>query len=164
MKTVIGDILISNTEDKEVVVCHQVNCKGVMGAGLAKQVKQKFPAVFQLYKDKCRLIEAGIGGIGDVQFCCLLADEGYILTNVFGQNGYGRTKCHTDYEALHKAFEKIAMAFPNATVRIPYLMGCGLGGGNWEIVTTIINETLVNKGIDVEIWKLPSVAEAEDRN
>lgn len=165
IKTIIGDILSPNTNEyKLVVVCHQVNCKGVMGAGLAKQVKQKFPIVFQHYADKCRLIEYGNGGLGDVQFCSVIAEEGYILANVFGQDGYGRGKCNTDYDALHKAFTTIAMSFPNSTIRIPYLMGCGLGGGNWDIVTNIIEETLINKGVDVEIWKLPSIAEAEEND
>lgn len=165
IKTVIGDILTPNTnENKMVIVCHQVNCKGVMGAGLAKQVKQKFPVVFQHYADKCRLIQYGFGGLGDVQFCSVIADMGYILANVFGQDGYGRSKCNTDYDALHKAFTTIAEAFPKATVRIPYLMGCGLGGGNWDIVARIINETLIANNVDVEIWKLPSVAEAEEES
>lgn len=44
-----GDILTSTAD----VICHQVNCKGVMGAGLAKQIKQKYPAVFKLYKKRC---------------------------------------------------------------------------------------------------------------
>jgi len=38
----IGDVLKAETK----VIAHQVNCKGVMGAGLAKQVKSKFPIVF----------------------------------------------------------------------------------------------------------------------
>ena len=33
----IGDILHTEAD----VICHQVNCKGVMGAGLAKQSKRK---------------------------------------------------------------------------------------------------------------------------
>ena len=32
IKTVVGDILDA-TED---IICHQVNCRGVMGAGVAK--------------------------------------------------------------------------------------------------------------------------------
>ena len=31
----IGDILHTEAD----VICHQVNCKGVMGAGLAKQIR-----------------------------------------------------------------------------------------------------------------------------
>lgn len=163
MTTIIGDILEPNISESELVlVCHQVNCKGVMGGGLAKQIKDKYPGVFQNYADKCRQITVGIGGLGDVQYVSVIADAGYIVANIFGQDGFGRDKCYTDYDALNKAFENIAMGFPNAIIRIPYLFGCGLAGGNWDIVTGIIEDKLVSKGIKVEIWKLPSIAKAEE--
>jgi nicotinamidase-related amidase len=31
-------------------IAHQVNLMGVMGAGLAKQIKQKYPTVYAQYK------------------------------------------------------------------------------------------------------------------
>ena len=155
MKTIIGDILTPNTEEKGVMVCHQVNCRGVMGAGLAKQIKMKHPGVFNNYKDKCRQIAVGIGGLGDVQFCSELANSGYIVANIFGQYDYGRTRTYTDYEALRKAFTVIAQAFPTYTIRIPYMIGCGLAGGSWDVVTRIIEETLIANDVDVEVWRLP---------
>lgn len=154
LKVVVGNILTPNTAtERGVMVCHQVNCKGVMGAGLARQIKEKHPEVFSIYRDKCSQIAVGIGGLGDVQFCSVVADAGYIVANVFGQDGYGRSKRHTDYSALRKAFERIAVGFPTYTIRIPYLMGCGLGGGDWQVVSEIIEETLVAAGVDVEIRK-----------
>lgn len=154
LKLVSGNILTPNLEERGVIVCHQVNCLGVMGAGLALQIKKMHPGVYKNYRDKCRQIAGAIGGLGDVQFCSVIADAGYIIANVFGQYGYGRDKQYTDYDALRKAFQQIAMSFPTYTVRIPYLMGCGLGGGNWDIVYQIIEETLDAAGVAVEIWKL----------
>lgn len=54
MREVIGDILtpVENPDDL-VVVCHQVNCMGVMGAGLAKQVRNRYPGVYRAYKELC---------------------------------------------------------------------------------------------------------------
>jgi O-acetyl-ADP-ribose deacetylase (regulator of RNase III) len=150
MKYINGDILTRNEdESREVIVCHQVNCMGVMGAGLAKQIRDKFPGVYQNYKEKCELIKIGFGGLGDVQFN-ICGDYNYIIANVFGQYHYGRGKQYTDYDALHKAFSKIHDGFRNATIRIPYRMGCGLGGGDWDVVLGIISDTLA--GMDVEIW------------
>lgn len=157
LKVIIGDILTPNTtEGHGVIVCHQVNCKGVMGAGLARQIKERHPDVFSLYRDKCQQIAAGIGGLGDVQLCSVLADAGYMVANVFGQDGYGRDGRYTDYVALRKAFQYIATGFPSYTIRIPHLMGCGLGGGDWQVVSEIVEETLVSAGVNVEIWKLKS--------
>ena len=46
IKTVNGNIL----EATEDIICHQVNCQGVMGSGLAKQIRSKWPSVFADYK------------------------------------------------------------------------------------------------------------------
>ena len=43
VKEVKGDLLSSDVK----IRCHQVNCRGVMGAGLALQVKQKYPEAFE---------------------------------------------------------------------------------------------------------------------
>lgn len=39
IKTVYGNIFDA-TED---IICHQVNCQGVMGAGVAKALYQRWP-------------------------------------------------------------------------------------------------------------------------
>lgn len=150
---VSGDILTPNAEERAVIVCHQVNCKGVMGAGLALQVRRKHPGVYRLYRDKCSQIAAGIGGLGDVQFCSVLADAGYVVANIFGQDRYGKGECFTNYDALWKAFRTIAATFPAHVIRIPYKLGCGLAGGDWSVVSAIIEETLGKAGVDVEIWR-----------
>lgn len=153
IKYVLGDILSPNdNETQGVIICHQVNCQGVMGAGLAKQVKTKFPSVYHAYKEKCDAL--GSKNLGSVQFCSCLSEAGYIVANVFGQDRYGTDKRYTNYNALKKAFSAVAQAFPNDAIRIPYLMGCGLAGGDWNVVLQIINEDLVNKGCQVEIWRL----------
>lgn len=152
IKYVTGNILTPNTENDSVLVCHQVNCQGVMGSGLAKQVRQMHPKVYADYQEKCRQIKSGIGGLGDVQYCSVLHKAGYVIANIFGQDRYGRDKRYTDYDALRKAFSDIADVLPNWTVRIPHKMGCGLGGGDWTVVETIIRETLIAKGVSVEIW------------
>ena len=31
------------------IICHQVNCQGVMGSGVAKEVRERFPNVYEQY-------------------------------------------------------------------------------------------------------------------
>ena len=47
MKIIYGDIL----NITEGIIRQQVNCMGVMGSGLAKQIRNKYPRVYQKYKD-----------------------------------------------------------------------------------------------------------------
>lgn len=142
-----GDIFSSNAE----VICHQVNCQGVMGKGLALQVKTKYPEVFIAYKEKCKLIKQGvIKGLGDAQFCSV---RGRIIVNLFAQYRYGTDQRHTDYDALRKALTSVKEAFPSSTIAIPYEIGCRLAGGDWSVVYTIIGEVFCEKENRVEIWK-----------
>lgn len=155
MHEVIGDILTPANGGNPVVVCHQVNCMGVMGAGLAKQIRNRFPDAFRIYKSQCNSwSHCPSGNLGNAQFYNASEDAGYYIANIFGQTAYGTGRRQTDYGALREGLGRVADAFPQATIRIPYKMGCGLGGGDWDIVLDIIQDTLVSKGIDVEIWKL----------
>ena len=155
LREVIGDILTPAHSKFPVVVCHQVNCMGVMGAGLARQIRDRFQKVFKAYKAQCSIWKHDPGGnLGYAQFCNTTEDMGYIIANLFGQLSYGTGKRQTDYNAVRDALRRVATAFPDGTICIPYKMGCGFGGGDWNIILNIIEETLVSKGVDVEIWKL----------
>ena len=48
MINIVKGNILNATED---IICQQVNCKGVMGAGLAKQIKEKYPEVFESYSE-----------------------------------------------------------------------------------------------------------------
>lgn len=50
IKYVKGNILESDAE----ALVNPVNCVGVMGAGLAKQFKAKYPEMFDKYKELCK--------------------------------------------------------------------------------------------------------------
>lgn len=52
IKYVKGNILESDAE----ALVNPVNCVGVMGTGLAKQFKAKYPEMFDKYKELCKKI------------------------------------------------------------------------------------------------------------
>lgn len=43
-----------------VAIVNPVNCKGVMGAGLAKIFKEKYPEVFEKYYKACHAENPGL--------------------------------------------------------------------------------------------------------
>lgn len=141
-----GNIL-NATED---IIGHQVNCRGVMGGGLAKQIRDKYPHVYSLYKGECkrgdRDILMGSNLVIDI-------DGGKYVANLFGQDGYGRGKQQTEYWALRKALKKLEnfASKNNYTVALPYGLGCGLAGGDWDVVYQMIEETI--KEVDVVLYK-----------
>lgn len=75
-----------------------------------------------------------------------------------GQDGYGRSERQTNYAALAAAlfsfFKDCAQKNRDATIRLPYGLGCGLAGGDWNMVLTIISDAAKASNLNVEIWKL----------
>ena len=53
IKFIDGNIFSRLSASKPTYICQQVNCRGVMGAGLAKQIRDKWPVVFDEYKKIC---------------------------------------------------------------------------------------------------------------
>lgn len=120
-------------------ILHQVNCQGVMGSGVAKQVREKYPNAFNGYKKLCDAYIKKSQLLGTAQYIEIGEDK-YIV-NLFAQEYFGYDgKCYTDYEALKRALKNVNRYLTNKTIAIPYLMGCHRGGGNWDVVSKMIEE------------------------
>ena len=134
IKIVDGDIL----QAKEDIIAHQVNAMGVMGSGLAKQIKEKYPEVFEQYRKF--FINNKFTALGKCQI--VKTDDNKYVANLFGQLKYGRDKQYTDYKALEEALFslKVSAKDHNKSVAIPFNLGCGLAGGSWPFVYNMIEE------------------------
>ena len=119
-----------------------------MGAGLARQIRDKWPVVFDEYVKVCNPEK-----LGDFQVV-QVAPQLYVA-NLFGQLSFGRDKRQTNYAALGTALFRAMKEHPDATFRVPYGLGCGLAGGNWVTVLNLIEEAANAWNVNVEIWVLP---------
>lgn len=148
IKVVNGNILNA----KENIIGHQVNCMGVMGAGLAKQLRNKSEIIYSNYKYWCQ-IKPKEELLGSVQFV-RVAQNKYVA-NIFGQYGYGRDGQYTNYKALRSGLSELKdFAQQNdLTVALPYGIGCGLAGGEWDIVYRIIDEVFQDYGVTLYKFK-----------
>ena len=129
-----GDIVTGNFN----FFVQQVNCKGVMGAGLAKQIRDKYPAVYYDYINAIKYENATLGHV------LLSPANGRICVCLFSQYGYGRDKRYTDYEAFSKcltALQRMISDYPaEYTIAFPYGIGCGLAGGDWNIIRPMLEQ------------------------
>ncbi len=135
MKIIEGNIL--NIENG--MICHQVNCQGVMGAGLALQIKNKWP---QAYKDYRKAFDEGMLFLGNTITSRVSAT--LYVAHMCGQDRYGRKpgKVYTDYVALAVCLGLLNFVEAGIPVYIPYGLGCGWAGGDWELVSQMIEDTL----------------------
>lgn len=140
-----GDLLAVT----EGVIAHGVNCRGVMGAGVAAGIKEKYPTAYSSYKKSCdeALNTTGLQILlGKVQLVSPCKDgicnqPLLVIANCFTQISYGTEKRQVDYEAVAKCFATLNKRIPSlyeATLHIPKI-GAGLAGGDWNVIEDIIN-------------------------
>lgn len=156
-----GDIFTTHCD----IICHQVNCQGVMGHGIAKQVKEKYRGVFDEYKRYCdahadnRAAMLGEALIVDMYYGAAVCDwlvnrESKYIANIFGQLTYG-AGLRTDYKALVSGLEVVAnfAREHNLSVAIPYKIGCGLAGGDWNKVSVFIEGVFAGSNLEVLMYR-----------
>lgn len=141
IKITQGNIL----EASENIICHSVNHRGVMGAGLALQLRKRYPDIMLQYSAICSNISFDhVRGNGTIAWHKIESDpyEKYIAS-IFGQESYGVDRQYTDYVSLGNGLRTVRMFayIKNYSVAIPSGIGCGLGGGDWDIVEQIIQQT-----------------------
>ena len=134
---VTGDILNNDYDFK--FICQQVNCKGVMGSGLAKQIREKYPFVFNDYKRFCDEFDKPLGEIIISRVC---GTNALAIVNMFAQDAYGTDKRYTDYDAFESCLNHLAGVLNDYskdwTVAFPYKIGCGLAGGDWNVIKSLL--------------------------
>lgn len=123
------------------IVCHQTNTNGAFGSGIAGQIRKKYPDVYKKY---IKLYEDGDATLGTAQLC-LDEDSGRIIANLFAQDDYGSDgKKYTDYNAFYNCLLNLKLNLRGAKMIIsfPYNIGCGLGGGEWNVIYALIESAL----------------------
>lgn len=136
------------TED---IIVHQVNCQGVMGAGIAREIRRKYPKAFTEYKNICATHKPE-----DLLGCYQsVGCNNKIICNLFGQLTYGsdKKKVYTSYAAFKTSLTAIRDLAKkhNFTIAIPYGIGCGLANGSWDIVYNLICD--IFQDYDIVIYR-----------
>lgn len=141
VKTLTGDIF----ESKAQALVNPVNCVGVMGAGLAKQFKEKFPEYFQSYAEFCKRGELKPSSV-----------QAYVKLNrvIFSFATKGHWKDKSKIEDIIRGARTLAHGCDRmniASIAIPKL-GCGLGGLDWADVKPVIEEAFKDSKTEVELY------------
>jgi len=153
IKTIKTDILKAPVD----AIVHQCNCQQTWGGGLALTLRQKFPEAYQADL-KTRGAEAKLGQMFYVPVKDTDNPKLKYVFSYFGQIYYGTAERHTNYEAVYRGLEKVAMQCVNLGVKklgIPYGLGSGLGGGDWVVIEAIIKSVFSKMPFDVVLCKLP---------
>ena len=165
MKTIHGNILDQTTG----LIVHGVNCQGVMGGGIAAQIRAKYP---QVYKDYRAFYEKETVSprfqttaqlLGNVVYT-RVSDE-LVIASAFTQDFFGASKntVYVSYAAIAQCFYKIVMDHkvdqhffesPVQVIKFP-MIGAGLANGDWSTIQKIIEQqTSGVKDLETELYLL----------
>lgn len=142
IKEVRGNLVYAKT----MLICHGANCFSVQGAGVALALKTKWP---QVYEADLKTIKGDKSKLGTYSKAEVGTNQ--LVLNCYTQYMYGRDKRHADYDAIRAVFKKIKIDFPKIDLSMPPI-GCGLAGGDWDVVKQIVEEVFDDR--TVYVWRL----------
>lgn len=152
MKQIEGNLL----DIPDGLLAHVVNDRHIMGGGIALQIRNKWPHVAKQYRTStamhgaCQVIFVGLG------------EHRLAVCNLFAQRGLrakdhpiGRRYLHYGDLALALGDLRAEAQFYKLDVFVPFLMGCGLAGGNWEVVLELLDTFVPTATIVKYDYELP---------
>tara|TARA_R110002033_G_scaffold10739_1_gene34666 strand:+ start:104 stop:604 length:501 start_codon:yes stop_codon:yes gene_type:complete len=132
IKEMGGNILDEFQKGTIDVLIHGCNCFHTMGDGIARQIKDRYPQAFEVDVDES--VHGSIYKLGNYTTAKIGDQE---IVNAYTQYEPGS---NFEYSALIKALVSLDTKYmiEGKIIGLP-LIGCGIGGGNWEYVKKIIN-------------------------
>lgn len=138
-------------------IVHGCNAQGIMGAGVARAVRQSYPYVYDDYRNEYELNGLLLG-----KAYPSTVSPDLMFWNAITQEGFDHPVRNVSYDAIetcfaqinehiHLGLEGVANMQPDE-VHIPAL-GSGIGGGNWEIIREIIEQTM---DFPTTLWVIPT--------
>ena len=139
MQTVRGDLLALAVAGEFDVIVHGCNCQNSMGAGIAKLIKQQFPAAYDADLATEKGLREKLGSYSSATVDC----DGRELTivNAYTQFTWRGRGIKSDYDAIRLVFSRIKVDFSGKRIGYP-AVGAGLAGGDWDVISQIIAEEL----------------------
>lgn len=143
MQTIKGDIFkLMQPGD---AMMHGCNAQGVMGSGIAAQVRSIFPGAYDVYRKRYEQSELELGDVFPY-----FHRDGSIVLNCITQEFFGGDgRRYVSYDAISKSCKQIIEGFGLLLQAPPKLycplIGAGLAGGDWNVIKEILRGDLFEK-------------------
>ena len=147
LKFVKGDMFLTVC----MAIGHGANCEGYMGAGIALEIRHRFPFAFQQYKKAC---QSGlfVPGVTQTVQC-----EDKIIVNMATQakirrrDGSGGAK----KEWIEKCLRNISCNYKKwgyNSIAMP-IVGCSLGGCSWTDIRPVFEKIFKDCDLKVVVYE-----------
>lgn len=148
-----GDLFTTETD----AIGHGVNCLGLMGAGIAKPIREKWQDNYEAYHTQCLMKGLRPGEVfvypAEEKRESAYFPDVRIIVNMASQELPGSD---ARYDWLFSAGMRAAEQLQEIGLRkvaIP-LIGCGIGGLVWSHAEKVLEAVeVLNSGFQFEVWK-----------
>ena len=141
-------------ESDAPVFCHQVNCLGVWGSGIAKSMREIFPDVYEQYREIC-VKNKYSNLLGNT---AIIQSGNRYIANMFAQERFGYDGIrYTSYDAFYNCLVRIKKFCEENTINkiaLPYKIGSDRGGADWNVIYSMIESVFAKTNIMVEICRI----------
>ncbi len=149
-KEVFGDLIELAQHGTFDVIIHGCNCFNTMKSGIAPKMAEAFSC--DIYPMEHKQFKGDINKLGTIDEgkTPKITKSGKIVkvVNCYTQFSFGTDKRHLDYHALTLVFKKLNQKYESLHLGMP-LIGCGLAGGDWEVVKGLIHQFMPNVHVTV---------------
>lgn len=154
IKIVVGNLLDAFDKGEVDVIGHCCNMQNTFGSGIAKSIRERYPKAYEAdtvwYKANIKHVPLSVATLPKES---LFTAHNRRIFNLYGQEFYGVGKRQVHYGRLTMALLAMESWLEKGkTVGFPYKMACDRAGGDFTIVTEII-ESIFHR-YDVRFYKL----------
>jgi len=153
IKYVKGDATYPQvTEGKAGIVCHICNDIGAWGAGFVLALHKRWNKPRQHYMQHSKFLRQG-------NYHLVKVEENIWVANLIAQSGIGYVddlppiRYLALEESLRKMVKRLDREQLDYELHMPH-MGCGLAGGNWGSVFTVLKKVFSDRDIDITVYSL----------
>ena len=163
MRAIHGDLIQLALAENFDVIVHGCNCFCTMGAGIARSIKTEFP---EAYKADCLTVCGDYDKLGTISTAVVVRDKHeVVIVNAYTQfhyrgsatlarkqGDYKSIDGKTNYQAIESCMQQVKEKYTGKRIGYP-LIGAGLGGGDWSIISKIIDQALEGEDHKVVVFK-----------
>lgn len=149
IKIVKGDLLTAT----EQYIAHQCNCISKQSAGLARFLFMEYPYADTYFTRDKTSVPGSIDILGNG------LDQRYVI-NMYSQyypgtanNKYGNDSTEQRKHYFKECLAKISNIAGIESVAVPFGIGCGLAGGNWDDYLKMLTDFSNNSNIQLVIYQ-----------
>jgi O-acetyl-ADP-ribose deacetylase (regulator of RNase III) len=141
IKYVKGNLLALAERGELDIIVHGCNCQNTMGSGIAKQIKDRYPTVWEADCDYERELAARrYNKLGNYTLAKVYNKPFFYVVNAYTQYEYlPRGVDHFEYASFAVILQKLAHFYGNYDFGFPYI-GMGLAGGDSERIIAMLEE------------------------